>query len=237
MRKGRFTEEQMVAIIREADREQVSVVAKRHGVSEQTIYVWRKRFGSFEANDVRRLRQLEAENARLKKLVVERDLEIEVDEGSRLKKLVGVPARRRQVTYGRERGLSVRRACTLFSVARSALRYESRKAAADAPAIERMTALAAQYPRYGYRRIRIFLGRDGHRMSPGTRVAAVASGALAGAAQAAEETRRCGSAAAAGSIRAEPGVVVRLRVRPLRQRTAAQMPDGHRRVHQGGPGD
>ena len=78
MRTGRFTEEQMVAIIREADREQVSVVAKRHAVSEQTIYTWRKRLGAFEANDVRRLRQLEAENARLKKLVAERDLEIEV---------------------------------------------------------------------------------------------------------------------------------------------------------------
>jgi putative transposase len=75
MRQSRFTEEQMVAIIREADRDQVSTVAKRHGVSEQTIYTWRKRFGGFQANDVR---QLEAENARLKKLVVERDLEIEV---------------------------------------------------------------------------------------------------------------------------------------------------------------
>jgi putative transposase len=80
--------------------------------------------------------------------------------------MVSVPARRRQVAYGRERGLSARRACTLFSVARSALAYRSRKAARDACAIERMKELSAQYARYGYRRIRIFLARDGHRMSP-----------------------------------------------------------------------
>jgi putative transposase len=78
MRKGRFSEEQMVAIIREADRDPVVAVAKRHGVSEQTIYTWRKRFGALQSSDVKRLRQLEAENARLKKLVAERDLEIEV---------------------------------------------------------------------------------------------------------------------------------------------------------------
>jgi putative transposase len=80
---------------------------------------------------------------------------------------VSVPARRRQVAYGRERGLSARRACTLFSVARSALSYQGRKSAKDAAAIERMRELSAQYPRYGYRRIRIFLGREGHRMSVG----------------------------------------------------------------------
>jgi putative transposase len=68
----------MVAIVREADREAPGVVAKRHKVSEQTIYNWRKRFGALATDEVRRLKQLETENARLKKLVVERDLEIEV---------------------------------------------------------------------------------------------------------------------------------------------------------------
>lgn len=81
--------------------------------------------------------------------------------------MVSVPVRRNQVAYATGRGLSQRRACTLLEVARSALGYSSRKAARDAPILARMAELAAQYPRYGYRRIRIFLGRDGYRMSPG----------------------------------------------------------------------
>jgi putative transposase len=81
--------------------------------------------------------------------------------------MVSVPARRGGVAYATGKGLSQRRACTLLGVGRSALRYCSTKQAKDAPALARMTELSAQYPRYGYRRIAIFLGRDGHEMSFG----------------------------------------------------------------------
>ena len=78
MKKTRSSEEQMVKILREADKTPVSEVAKKHGVSDVTIYAWRKRFGQLEAVDVKRLRQLEAENARLKKILAERVMDIEI---------------------------------------------------------------------------------------------------------------------------------------------------------------
>ena len=78
MRKSRFKDEQIVAILRETDRDAVPVVVFRNGAGANKIYTWKKRFGSFQRDDVRRVRQLGQENARLKKLVAERDLEIEV---------------------------------------------------------------------------------------------------------------------------------------------------------------
>jgi putative transposase len=79
--------------------------------------------------------------------------------------MVGAPVRRRQIAYVHERGVSIRRACALMSVARSTLRYQSRLIQRDEPVVVAMRELAAQYPRYGYRRIQVFLARRGHVMS------------------------------------------------------------------------
>ena len=78
MRKSRFSDEQMVAILRESERATVTAAAKKNQVSEQTIYAWRTPFGQLEPTDVKALKALSAENAKLKKLLAERDLEIEV---------------------------------------------------------------------------------------------------------------------------------------------------------------
>jgi len=77
--KNRFSEEQIVRILRQAEAadQTVAEVCKQHGISEQTWYRWKKKFGQMGVPDVRRLRELEKENTRLKRLVAERDLEID----------------------------------------------------------------------------------------------------------------------------------------------------------------
>ncbi len=79
MKKQRFSEEQIVRMLRQAEtvNQTVAEVCKEHGVSEQTWYRWKKKFGQMEVPDVRRLRELEKENGRLKRIVAERDLEID----------------------------------------------------------------------------------------------------------------------------------------------------------------
>jgi len=79
--------------------------------------------------------------------------------------MVSACARRKQIAYVRQRGISLRRSCALLQVARSTIGYESTLAKRDAPVLAVMRELAAQYPRFGYRRIQVFLERRGHTMS------------------------------------------------------------------------
>lgn len=79
--------------------------------------------------------------------------------------MVSSQAKREAVTFAMSRGHSERRACELIGISRSMLEYRSVRAEQDAPVIAAMKRLAQQYPRYGYRRIRIFLKREGYAMS------------------------------------------------------------------------
>jgi len=79
MKKTRYSAEQIVGILQEAERAEGTVgeVCRKYGVSEPTFYRWRRAYGDMKVPEVRRLRELEQENGRLKRLVAERDLEID----------------------------------------------------------------------------------------------------------------------------------------------------------------
>ena len=80
MKQKQFTDEQIVAALHEAARGEKPIIeiCREKGISEATFYTWRKKFGGMQTKDVQHLKGLEKENARLKRLLAERDLELDV---------------------------------------------------------------------------------------------------------------------------------------------------------------
>jgi putative transposase len=79
MRKSKFSEEQIIAILREAEGETpVKAVCAKHNLSEATFYKWRSKFGGMEVSEARRLRAMEEENGRLKRLVADQAIQIQI---------------------------------------------------------------------------------------------------------------------------------------------------------------
>ena len=77
--KKRFTEEQIIGFLREADADMaVKELCRRHGFSEASYYLWRSKFGGMTVSDAKRLKELEAENSRLKMLLAEQMFENDV---------------------------------------------------------------------------------------------------------------------------------------------------------------
>jgi len=87
LRRRRFTEEQIIGILKGAEAGGKTELCRRHGISEQTFYRWKAKYGGLEVNEARRLRQLEHENGRLKRLVADLTLDNQA-----LKELVGKKA-------------------------------------------------------------------------------------------------------------------------------------------------
>jgi putative transposase len=77
MKRGRFSEEQIITILKEADGgAKVTELCRRHGISDATFYTWRSKYGGLEVSEMRRLRQLEEENRRLKSIVADQGLDL-----------------------------------------------------------------------------------------------------------------------------------------------------------------
>ncbi|NKI19638.1 IS3 family transposase [Spongiibacter sp. KMU-166] len=161
--KKRFTDEQIVTILKEGEAGvPVKEICRKHGISDATFYTWRKKFGNMEAQEIRRLKQLEEENSKLKRLLAESMLDADALKAALNRKLLTPHNKREAVaTMREETSISLRRACRLVGVSRSTLAYRSQKQSDDREIQARLTELAGERRRFGYRRLHILLRREG----------------------------------------------------------------------------
>jgi putative transposase len=80
MKQGQFSQEQIVALLQEAEKgeQTIQALCRQHGLTETTFYRWRRLYGGMNVSEVQRLKELQKENARLKRLLAERDLEVDL---------------------------------------------------------------------------------------------------------------------------------------------------------------
>ncbi|MDC7714201.1 IS3 family transposase [Vogesella sp. LYT5W] len=163
--KKRFTEEQIIGFLREAEAGMpVAELCRKHAFSEASYYLWRSKFGGMNVSEAKRLKELETENARLKKLLAETMLENEIAKEALRKKVVSAPSRRELVRHLVGKGLSERRSLRLAGISPSSFRYQpatDRNAALKAEII----ALAQRHRRYGASMIYLKLRQEGMQVN------------------------------------------------------------------------
>ncbi|QDW66076.1 IS3 family transposase [Luteimonas granuli] len=162
MKKSKFTEEQIAFALKQAESgTRVEEVCRKMGISQATFYAWRKKFGGLGISELRRLRQLEEENRKLKQLVADLSLDKAMLQDVLAKKLLRPAQRKALVGHLMDRyRVGVRRACSVVKQSRSAWYYLPRERD-DSPLLRRMEEIAATRVRYGFWRIFVLLRREG----------------------------------------------------------------------------
>ncbi|WP_353471547.1 IS3 family transposase [Salipiger sp. H15] len=166
MRKSRFSEEQIIGILKEHQAGMgAKELCRKHGVSDGTFYKWRSKYGGMEVSEARRLKALEAENAKLKKMLAEQMLDVATLKEMPGKKLLKPGARRRAVDWAmKEKNYNQRRACALAGIDPRVYRRGSTRPA-DIKLRERLKELSGERRRFGYRRLHLLLGREGWQVN------------------------------------------------------------------------
>nr|WP_314961104.1 IS3 family transposase [Bradyrhizobium cosmicum] len=152
----------MIGVLREHEAgAKTADLARKHGVSEATLYNWKAKYGGMDVSEAKRLKQLEEENAKLKKLLAEQMLDAAALRELLSKKLVGPAAQREAVAHLQaELGVSERRACSIISADRKMIRYRSCRRPDTELRIE-LRELAHARRRFGYRRLFVLLRQRG----------------------------------------------------------------------------
>lgn len=162
----RFKEEEIVKILKEAEEVgNVREIIRKHNVSEQSFYRWRQKYGGMETSEVRRLKDLERENAELKKIVADLTLDNRLLRDVNAKKMVSLAERRSMTDYlVSDYGISERRACRVIELARSTHRSRPYQAKHIELTAE-ISCLSYAYSRFGYRKIHTLLVNAGWAVS------------------------------------------------------------------------
>ncbi|WP_407695313.1 IS3 family transposase [Sphingobium cloacae] len=162
MKKQRFSTEQIVAVLKRAELGlPVADLIRQIGITEQTFYRWKRQYGGLESDQVRELKQVVEENARLKKLVAELSLDKAVLQDVLSKKFPRPALMKEVVAYVvSSHGYSERRACLVTTQHRSTQRKPSMRDPRTAVR-QRMHEIVATRIRYGYRRVHVMLKREG----------------------------------------------------------------------------
>ena len=153
MCQSKFTETQIVSILKEADAGRpVNEIWRKYGISSATYYKWKAKYGGWEASDIKRLKELEHENGRLKRMYADLSLENAALKDVLAKKALRPAERREVVTHlVTQGGLPVQRACQ--AVGLSLATYDRplvSGARRDTPVIEALTLLGATNPPWGF---------------------------------------------------------------------------------------
>ncbi|UGY20665.1 IS3 family transposase [Bradyrhizobium septentrionale] len=163
MKRSRFSEEQIIGILKEHEAGvSVADLCRKHGVSDASIYKWKAKFGGLEVSEAKRLKTLEDENTRLKRLLADAMLDNAALKDLGGKEMVTPAAKRKAVAHLRDAfGMSERRACKAIGCCRMTMRYQTTRAD-DAGLRQRMRAIAHERRRFGYRRLHVRLKREGY---------------------------------------------------------------------------